>query len=46
MVAEMSNWGKGNLPKGTARGIAFHFSHNGYFAEVAEVKVDATRRSR
>jgi len=40
MVADMSNWGKGNLPKGTARGIAFHFSHNGYFAEVAEVKVD------
>ena len=40
MVADMSDWGKGNLPKGTARGIAFHFSHNGYFAEVAEVKVD------
>jgi len=40
MVAQMSNWGKGNLPKGTGRGIAFHFSHNGYFAEVAEVKVE------
>jgi isoquinoline 1-oxidoreductase beta subunit len=44
MVANMSNWGKGSLPKGTARGIAFHFSHSGYFAEVAEVKVDAAKK--
>jgi isoquinoline 1-oxidoreductase beta subunit len=42
-VAEMCNWGKTTLPKGTARGIAFHFSHSGYFAEVAEVKVDAKK---
>ncbi len=44
MAAQMSNWGKGSLPKGTARGIAFHFSHSGYFAEVAEVKVDAMKK--
>ncbi|HEY4365154.1 MAG TPA: molybdopterin cofactor-binding domain-containing protein [Bryobacteraceae bacterium] len=43
-VAQMSNWGKATLPKGTGRGIAFHFSHNGYFAEVAEVKVDAAKK--
>ena len=40
MVAQMSNWGKGALPKGTAKGVAFHFSHSGYFAEVAEVSVN------
>ena len=43
LAAERSGWGKA-LPEGHGMGLAFHFSHAGHVAEVAEVSVDANRK--
>ena len=38
-AAEKAGWGKKKFAKGSGAGLAFHFSHRGYFAQVAEVTV-------
>ena len=38
-VAEKAAWGRRKFPRGQGQGIAFHYSHRGYVAEVAEVTV-------
>jgi isoquinoline 1-oxidoreductase beta subunit len=38
-VADKAGWGRKRLPRGQGQGIAFHYSHRGYVAEVAEVTV-------
>ncbi|MEX1032047.1 MAG: xanthine dehydrogenase family protein molybdopterin-binding subunit [Cellvibrionaceae bacterium] len=43
LATEKAGWGK-QLPKGRAMGLAFHFSHAGHIAEVAEVSVDANKK--
>jgi len=43
LAAEKAGWGK-ELSAGRGLGLAFHFSHAGHFAEVAEVSVSATKK--
>jgi isoquinoline 1-oxidoreductase beta subunit len=38
-VTEKAEWGKKTFPRGQGQGLAFHFSHLGYIAQVAEVTV-------
>jgi len=39
-VAKMSSWStRHELPKRTAKGLAYYFSHFGYFAEVVQVSI-------
>ncbi len=39
LVAEKAGWNPKKFPRGQGQGIAFHFSHQGYIAQVAEVTV-------
>lgn len=44
LVAEKSGWAKRKKEKGRGMGIAAYFCHLGYFAEVADVSVDANNK--
>jgi isoquinoline 1-oxidoreductase beta subunit len=45
-VADKSGWGKKKFARGQGAGVAFHFSHRGYVAEVAEVTVSKSGELR
>lgn len=44
-VVAMADWQNRKRPAGMGLGMAFYFSHQGYFAEVVEAKVDGTEIS-
>jgi isoquinoline 1-oxidoreductase subunit beta len=41
-VTQKAGWGR-EMPKGRALGLAFHYSHAGHFAEVADVSVEGKK---
>jgi len=43
-VRDQSNWARRQGTRSSAFGVACHFSHLGYFAEVAEVRVQGDRQ--
>ena len=45
LATEKAGWGR-KLAEGHGLGLAFHFSHAGHFAEVAEVSIDQNKRLR
>lgn len=45
-VAEVSGWGRTRMAPRQGQGVAFHFSHLGYFAEVVQVRVADDGRIR
>jgi len=44
LVAEKAGWGR-KMEAGRGLGLAFYFSHQGHFAEVSEVSVDADNKT-